>query len=58
MNEIDFSDRRFHTKKIHWSGLIRDGYDPKKVMVEAQKRRLWRIAKSAATRIENEKRGK
>lgn len=55
---IDFSDRRFHTKKIHWAGLIRDGYDPKKVMLEAQRRGLWRIARSAATRLQNQKREK
>ena len=53
---MDLTDRRFHTRKIHWASLVRDGYDPKKVMLEAQKRGLWKIARSAATRIENQKR--
>ena len=58
MSKTDFSDRRFGSRKIHWASLIRDGYEPEKVLLEAQKQGLWRIAKSAATRIENQKREK
>ena len=54
MSKTDFSDRRFRSRKIHWASLIRDGYEPKKVLVEAQKQGLWRIAKSAAKRIDNQ----
>lgn len=56
MNEMDLTDPRFHKRKIHWASLVRDGYNPKQVMKEAQRQGLWRLARSAATKIENDKR--
>ena len=53
---IDFSDPRFHRRSIHWKSLIADGYDPETVRLEAQKQGYPRIARSAHTRIENERR--
>lgn len=56
--EIDFDDPRFHKRTIHWGPLIRDGISVKDVLRQAQKRRLFRIARSASVRIENERRKK
>ena len=55
---MDLTDPRFHKKKIHWRSLIRDGYKPREVMIEAQRKGMWRIARSAKTKIDNDKREK
>ena len=54
---MDLSDERFHRRIIPWTSLVQDGIDPQRVMLEAQKRRLWKIARSARHRLENEKQG-
>jgi len=53
---IDFSDPRFHRRYIRWESLIADGYDPETVRLEAQKQGYPRIARSAHTRLENQRR--
>ena len=40
---MDLSDERFHTRTIRWSKLIRDGIDPKVVLVEAQRQGMYRL---------------
>jgi len=54
---MDLSDKRFHRRTIPWTSLVQDGFDPQQVMLEAQKRKLWKIARSARHRLENERRG-
>ena len=54
---MDLSDERFHRRIIPWTSLVQDGFDPKRVMLEAQKRKLWKIARSARHRLDNEKHG-
>ena len=52
---MDLSDPRFHTKRIQWRLLIADGYDPRQVLLAAQKQGLWRLARSASHHLENTK---
>jgi len=54
---VDLSDERFYRRTIPWASLVQDGFDPRQVMLEAQKRRLWKIARSARHRLDNEKHG-
>lgn len=50
---LDLSDERFHRARVPWSQLIKDGYDPNEVLVEAQIQGMWKLARSAMNRIEN-----
>ncbi len=54
---MDLSDERLHRRRVPWIKLIAEGYDPRVVLIEAQKQRMWKLALSAKTRILNEKRG-
>ena len=55
---MDLSDERFHTRTIRWSKLIRDGIDPKVVLVEAQRQGHYRLARSANERIRKDNEAK
>ena len=52
---MDLSNPRFHSKRINWAAIIADGYDPKTVMLEAQKQGFHKLAHSAAHRLSNQK---
>jgi hypothetical protein len=52
---MDLSNPRFHSKRINWRAIVADGYDPKTVMLEAQKQGLHKLAHSAAHRLSNQK---
>ena len=52
---MNLLDERFHRKRIPWKKLEAEGYDPKKVMVEAQKQKLWQLARRAYNRVVNTK---
>lgn len=54
---MDLTDERFHRKRVPWKALKREGIEPRQVLVEAQKKGLWKLATSAKHRIDNEKRG-
>ena len=54
---MDLSDERFHRRIIPWTSLVRDGFEPRKVMLEAQKLKMWKLARSARHRVENEEQG-
>ena len=54
---MDLSDERFHRKRVPWKALTREGIEPRQVMIEAQKKGLWKLATSAKHRLDNEKRG-
>jgi hypothetical protein len=53
---MDLTDERLHKSRVPWAELVAEGYEPRKVMLEAQRQGLWKIARSARTRIANEKR--
>jgi len=53
---MDLTDSRFHTKRINWESIVADGFDPKAVMLEAQKQGLHKLAHSAAHRLSNQQR--
>lgn len=53
---MDLSDPMFHTRRIQWRVIEAHGHSVHDVMFEAQKQGLWRLASSAAHRIENQKR--
>jgi len=53
---MDLSDERLHKRRVHWAQLVKEGYDPRIVMREAQRQGLYRLAQSAKHRIANEKR--
>lgn len=55
---IDLNDERLHKSRVPWAELVAEGYEPRKVMLEAQRQGLWKIARSARTRIDNERRAK
>lgn len=55
---MNLTDERLHRRRVVWPPLERDGFDPKCVMVEAQRQGMWKLARSAKTRIENEQRKK
>ena len=42
---MDLSDERFHRKCIPWSKLEAEGVEPRKVMKEAQKQKMWVLAR-------------
>ncbi len=54
---MDLTDERLHKRRVPWEQLIREGYEPCKVMLEAQKQGMHRLASRARKRIDNEKRG-
>lgn len=49
---MDLSDERLHRRRVIWPPLERDGFDPKTVMLEAQRQKMWKLAASAKTRVE------
>ena len=51
---MDRTDERLHKRRVPWSKLVDEGYDPRTVMREAQKQGLYRLARSAKHRIENQ----
>jgi hypothetical protein len=53
---MDLSDERFHRRRVPWRTLTKDGYEPQKVMLAAQKKGLWKLAASAKQRLENQRR--
>ena len=48
---MDLSDERFHRKTIPWTQLESEGYEPRKVMKEAQVQRFWILARKAEHRL-------
>ena len=48
---MDLSDERFHRKVIPWAKL--EAVDARKVMKEAQKQRMWMLARKAEHRWHN-----
>ena len=52
---MNLLDTRFHGKRIPWKKLETEGYEPKKVMLEAQKQKMWRLARRAYERLINTK---
>lgn len=52
---MDLTDPRLHRRVIRWNALIKDGYDPKVVMVEAQKQGMYRLANRACARLRVER---
>jgi len=57
MLNIDLNDERLHKRRIPWESLEEDGYEPRQVMLEAQKRRMWTLARRAHYRVQNQKNG-
>ncbi len=53
---MDFSDERFHRKRVPWIQLVKEGIDPRVVMLHAQRQGLYKLAYSAKCRLENERR--
>ena len=53
---MDLSDERLHKRRVPWSKLVDEGYDPRTVMREAQKQGLHALASKARTRIDNQRR--
>ena len=47
---MDLSDERFHMRTIPWAKLEDEGVDARKVMKEAQKHRMWALARKAEHR--------
>ena len=52
---MDLSDTRFHRKVIPWAKLEAEGVDARKVMKEAQKQRMWVLARKAEHRWHNQR---
>lgn len=50
---MDLSDARFHMKTIPWARLEAEGVEPRKVMKEAQKQKMWKLARKAEHRWQN-----
>tara|TARA_R100001129_G_scaffold179691_1_gene156785 strand:- start:995 stop:1165 length:171 start_codon:yes stop_codon:yes gene_type:complete len=53
---MDLSDERFHMRTIPWAKLESEGVRPREVMKEAQKQRMWMLARKAEHRWHNNKR--
>lgn len=53
---MNLDDERLHRKRVPWAKLAKEGVDPQKILVEAQKRRMWKLARSAKYRIEHVRR--
>ena len=43
---MNLDDERLHRRRVPWAMLAKEG-------VEAQKRRMWKLARSAKYRVEN-----
>lgn len=52
---MDLSDTRFHRKVIPWAKLEAEGVDARMVMKEAQKQRMWVLARKAEHRWHNQR---
>ena len=52
---MDLNDERFHRKTIPWDKLEAEGVEARKVMKEAQKQRMWVLARKAEGRWVNQK---
>jgi hypothetical protein len=52
---MDLSDERLHKKRIPWKRLEAEGVSPKEVMLEAQRQRLWLLARRAYHRVMNDR---
>ena len=52
---MDLSDERFHMRTIPWAKLEDEGVDARKVMKEAQKQKMWKLARKAALRWHNQR---
>ena len=52
------SDPRFHKRRVPWKQLAREGYDPRKVMLEAQKQGMHLLASKARMTLSNHRRDK
>ncbi|QDP63137.1 MAG: hypothetical protein GOVbin2277_64 [Prokaryotic dsDNA virus sp.] len=50
---MDLNDARFHRKVIPWRKLEAEGIEPRKVMKEAQKQKMWVLARKAEHRWQN-----
>lgn len=50
---MNLTDARLYLKRVPWEDLVKEGYDPKIVMMEAQRQGIWRLAASARNRISN-----
>ena len=55
---MDLSDERLHRRTLNWNELVRDGFDPRTVMIEAQKQGMYKLAQSAQGRMKLSKKGK
>ena len=53
---MDLSDERLHKRRVPWAQLVREGYDPRKVMLEAQRQGMRLRASKARMRIDNQRR--
>ena len=53
---MDLSDERLHKRRVPWAQLVREGYDPRKVMLEAQRQGMSLLASKARMRIDNQRR--
>jgi len=51
---MDLTDERFHKRRVPWAQLVREGYNVRQVMIEAQKQGLHRLARVAKDRIRNQ----
>jgi len=51
---MDLTDERFHKRRVPWEQLVREGYNVRQVMIEAQKQGLHRLARVAKDRIRNQ----
>ena len=52
---MEVSAERWHRRTIPWAELVREGYDPRVVMLHAQRQGLYRLARSAKMRMDNDK---
>jgi hypothetical protein len=52
---MDLSDERFHMRTIPWAKLEAEGVDARKVMKEAQKQKMWKLARKAELRWHNQR---
>tara|TARA_R100001086_G_scaffold242726_1_gene170698 strand:- start:3213 stop:3392 length:180 start_codon:yes stop_codon:yes gene_type:complete len=52
---MDLSDERFHMRTIPWAKLETEGVDARKVMKEAQKQKMWKLARKAEHRWHNQR---
>ena len=53
---MDLSDERLHKRRVPWSKLVDEGYDPRTVMREAQRQGLHTLASKARMIIDNQRR--